>query len=82
MKTKSKILEVRGNSENTLAVLLETTDTPSGILVDKKELGSSSEYLQKGRSVVVETKGPLRIAGSKFVALYAPGQEEPFYRNK
>ncbi len=82
MKTNSKILEVRDNSQNTLAVLLETSGTPSGILVDKKEFDDYSVYLQKGRFVVVETKGPLEIAGSEFVALYAPGEEEPFYRNK
>lgn len=79
VKTLSRVLEVRENSKNTLACLLETEDTPSGVLLNKEELRGS---LVVGQKVIVETRGPLEIAGSEFVALYRPKEKAPFYTNK
>ncbi|MBT4135554.1 hypothetical protein HOD75_03265 [archaeon] len=71
MKVERKIQQVD------LAVLLETGET---LVIDKEELGESLKHLQEGKPIVIETEGDQEPAGYEFVALYLPGQKEPFYK--
>ena len=79
-KTTAKILEVRDHKDS-IDLLLETESSPSGVSVNKKDLGDYSRHLQVDNQLVVETRGPLSIAGSKFIGLYLQGETKPFYKN-
>ena len=81
-KTLTTILEVRENTKDTIAVTFQAGNCPSGILLDVSRLSKNNlGYLQADNPVIVETKGPLDKAGTEFIALYKPGQEEPLYTN-
>lgn len=79
-KTSCKVLEVRKNIPNILAVEIEAKGNSLDFVVKKEKLGEDSKYLLPGKDIIVESTSQLNLfSNTNLVALYLPGSEKSFY---
>ncbi len=70
------IVELAENDRDNLQVILNDR---TGVIVRKNKVNNNSaRYLFPGEEVVLESKGSIR-KGAEFIALYRPGETNPFY---